>query len=222
MQLRSILAPLTIALCSACASTGGEDHAAPVQHAALQDAGGDAEAPAVTPEMQMEMMQLAQPGPEHEVLQKLAGTWKVEAKMWMMPGQDPLVTVIDAQSEMVLGGRFLQTTTSGELKVMGMSYPIETIGMMGFDRRNKVFTTVGFDTMGTYYVTAAGPRDAETGAIVMTGSDHDEHFGITQTYRFELRIQDDDHFTIDLYFTNPEMTHGQDEYHMVQMSYSRA
>ena len=222
MQLRSIIVPLTLALCSACASTGDRGAAATVEHAALQDAGGEAAAPAITPEMQMEMMKLAQPGPEHETLQKLAGDWKVETKMWMMPGQDPIVAVIDAKSEMVLGGRFLQTTTSGELKVMGMTYPIETIGMMGFDRRNKVFTTVGFDTMGTYYVTAAGKQDAESGVIKMMGSDHDANFGITQTYRFELHMQDDDHFTIDLYFTNPEMTHGQDEYHMVQMAYTRA
>jgi hypothetical protein len=34
---------------------------------------------------------------------------------------------------------------------------VESTTIIGFDRRSKKYTTVGLDTMGTYWVTAAGP-----------------------------------------------------------------
>ena len=43
------------------------------------------------------------------------------------------------------------TGGEGEMKMEGLN-------LMGYDRRHKKFTTVVFDTWGTYYVTGAGPR----------------------------------------------------------------
>lgn len=166
-------------------------------------------------------MALAAPGPEHELFAKLAGDWTMTSTMWMTPDATPVVATAAATNELVLGGRFLQTHTTGEMKIDEYAIEIESLGMLGFDRRNKAFTTVGFDTMGTYYVTATGQRDAATGVITMEGSDQDQQSGITQTYKFVMRVIDDDHYVVDLYFTNPEFTHGQAEFHLVEMSYAR-
>jgi len=216
LSLRSIA--IALVFCASCASTS-EAPAAPAPVTQELAAEPDV-APEVTPELAA-AIDTAKAGPEHELLAELAGEWTIQMKMWMAPGAPPLSHTAQATNEMLLGGRFLQTRTSGEMKFGGMSIPVESIGMMGFDRRNGVYTSVGFDTMGTYYVTSSGPLDAETGLITMSGSDHDKQTGITQTYKFVMRVVDEDHYVIDLYFTNPEMTHGQDEFHLVEMGYSR-
>jgi uncharacterized protein DUF1579 len=214
MHLSLKTVAIALLFCASCASTP-EAPQAPEPAAE-----GAAEEPELAPEVAA-AIDAAQAGPEHELLAKLAGDWTIQFKMWMAPNTPPITPTAQATNEMVLGGRFLQTHSTGEMKIGDMSIPVDSIGMMGFDRRNGVYTSVGFDTMGTYYVTAAGPRDPETGVITMSGSDHDQRTDITQTYKFVMRVIDDDHYVIDLYFTNFEMTHGQDEFHLVEMSYSR-
>lgn len=204
--------------CASCAST--PTNTAPDPVAGPAPTAQDAAAPELSPEV-VAAMGLAAPGPEHAVLEKLAGDWTCEMKMWMAPGTDPIVSTARSKSELVLGGRFLQTYSSGAMEFGGTSFSVESLGMMGFDRRNGVFTVVGFDTMGTYYITASGEQDAETGHITLSGSDHDAASGMTQTYEFVYRLIDDDHFRVDLYFTNPEMTHGLDEFKLMEMNYTR-
>ena len=218
MRFLPSLTALSLMLCAACASNSPSTDVRLTVTQDGPDAGGKT---TITPEMQMQAMQLAQPGPEHEIIAKMAGDWTVASKMWMAPDQKPMEMTIDSHAEMVLGGRFLKSTAKGSFKMMGMEIPVESIGFFGYDRRNEVYTNVGFDTMGTYFITAEGTRDPETGVITVSGSDHDETFGITQEYRFEYTPISDDEFTVDLYFTNPEMTHGLDEFRMMQMVYKR-
>ena len=213
---RFVLAALLF--CSACVSTA-EHHAS--EPAVETDAASQQSAPAELPPETVAAMQLALPGPEHAVIAKLAGDWNCEVRMWMAPSTSPVISTARAQSEMVLGGRFLQTRTHGEMKFGTTAFPFESFGMMGFDRHNGTFTTVGFDTMGTYYVTGAGTQNPETGVITLTGSDHDAASGMTQTYKFVFRLLDDDHYLIELYFTNPEMTHGLDEFKLMEMGCTR-
>ena len=180
------------------------------------------QAPAFTPEMEAEMMALGQPGPEHKVLEHFAGEWDVTVRVWMAPDTPPVVSAAHTTSELVLGGRFLQSHTRGEMEIMGQTISSESIGMLGFDRRNEVFTTIGFDTTGTYYVAASGTLDDSGKKISMAGSDHDSKLNFTQEYRFEVSLVEDDHYTVDVIFTSPAMTHGLDEFRVVQLSYARA
>lgn len=129
--------------------------------------------------LEADMVSLGQPGPEHERLAAMAGTWDLEQRMFM-PGSDtPQVVRGEVVSEMVLGGRFLRIHT----EVAGFS---ESIGFLGFDRRHGEFTTVGFDTLGTYWVTGAGPYDPERDALVLYGEDEDPIAGLTQRYEFVI------------------------------------
>lgn len=216
----SRLVPLALLLlgCASCAST--PEAAAADSASRSASTAQDAAALELSPEA-VAALSLAAPGPEHAVIEKFAGDWDCEMKLWMAPGAEPVTSTSRETSEMVLGGRFLRTHAVGEMQFGDTSYSVESMGMLGFDRRNGVFTTVGFDTMGTYYITASGVQDPETGAITMYGSDHDEATGVTQTYKFVFRLLDDDHYLIELYFTNPEMTHGLDEFKLMEMHYSR-
>jgi hypothetical protein len=187
---RLLLAPLLFL--GACASTGDE---AIVQNFAGADAEAQAEMP--SPEEQAriaaEMAELAQPGPEHERLAAMAGSWDLEQRMYM-PGNDtPMVLTGRSESEMVLGGRFLEMRT----RVAGLS---ESIGYLGFDRRHGVFTTVGFDTLGTYWVSGRGPYDPERGALVLYGEDEDPTAGVNQKFEFVIAQPSPDQLRVEVVF----------------------
>jgi hypothetical protein len=96
---------------------------------------------------------------------------------------------------------------------------VEVLNILGFDRRTQEFTIVGYDTMGTYYVTAAGQkRDPRT--IVMSGETLDETPGSKESrqYDFVLKTIDADTYQIDINFKFP----GQPDMTVVSITYRRA
>lgn len=127
-------------------------------------------------------MSLAQPGPEHEELLALAGRWTVASELSMVPGADPVVESGSATIRPVLGGRFVEIRTTGEL----FGLETESLTYLGFDRRRDLYVMVGLDTLGTYFVTAEGPRGAD-GLIRMAGTDPDP--AGAQVYTFVLDLE---------------------------------
>ncbi len=55
-------------------------------------------------------MELAQPGPEHQLLNDMAGKWNMELTMWPQPGGEPMKSNLTGEFNLILGGRFLQST----------------------------------------------------------------------------------------------------------------
>ena len=88
---------------------------------------------------------------------------------------------------MILGGRFLEIVSKGDF--MGQDF--ESVGFLGFDRRHEVYTAIGLDTMGTYWVSGKGTR-GEDGVIRMHGEDDDP--AGKQVYTFEYEIISDDEY----------------------------
>ncbi|MGH9760229.1 MAG: DUF1579 family protein, partial [Blastocatellia bacterium] len=80
-------------------------------------------------------MKLAQPSDEHKRLAQLAGSWKMEVKIFMAPGGKPMTMAGTAENQMVLGGRFLKCESHGT-----GAMPMETLSMIGFDRRYGRYT----------------------------------------------------------------------------------
>ena len=115
---------------------------------------------------------------------------------------------------MILGGRFLEMEASGEL----MGQPYESLTMFGFDRRNAVWTTVGFDTVGTYWVTGAGTR-GEDGVIRMHGRD-EEPLG-EQIYVFGLELLGDDEFISSVSFSKQGPQEFDEPFTMAEVRYTR-
>ena len=137
------------------------------------------------------VMALAQPGPEHERLAALAGEWDVTYEMAGGVHIDARV-----QNRMILGGRFLESRVTGASGGM----PFESLHIMGFDRGPGVYTAVGFDTFGTFYVTAAGPWDADRNGAVLSGSYNDPVTGHAHEYEFIWTVHGPDRFTWDIVF----------------------
>ena len=151
-------------------------------------------------EAMMEMyVELAKPVASHDRLRTFVGRWNVISKMWMSPGEAPLTANGTATGRMILGGRFLQLDTS-----LAGPFGAESLTILGFDRRTNDYTMVGYDTLGTYYITAAGKHDATRNALVLDGSYAQPPHGGMQSYRFVLEQPRATEHRMRLYFAMPD------------------
>ena len=148
-------------------------------------------------EMMAMYMDMAKPVAGHDRLRSLAGRWNMTLKLWMDPSEPPQEFAGTAAGKMVLGGRFLQLDgkTTGNLES-------ESLTLMGFDRRTDDYTLVGYDTLGTYYITAAGKPGTE--GVVLHGSYLQPPHGGEQKYRFVWKSPSADSHTMELFFVMPD------------------
>lgn len=168
-------------------------------------------------EMARKYMQAAQPGPEHERLARLAGPWDTEITMWPTPGADPVVVEGTCENRMILAGRFLESACGGSYGGM----PVESVTILGFDRRSEEWTWLALDTMGTYWVSAKGGAAPEGGAIVMVGEDYDALFDYTQTWEAVLEIEGPDRYVTSLVFSDSAHTRGGQPHKLIEVVHTR-
>ena len=184
----------------------------------IMGTGNAEEVPTIDPETMARVMELAKPGPEHERLAALEGSWVASVKIWMEPGAEPITVEGQADNKMILGGRFLESRgSSGEGPMAG-----ESLWIFGFDRRYELYTVVGFDTWGTYYITGSGPYHKNDETIVMYGEDEDPIMGHTQKYDIVVQFVDENTFIWSVVFKDKMHTKGADEFKMVEVTYTRA
>jgi hypothetical protein len=141
------------------------------------------------------MMAAATPGESHQMLAKSAGSWTGTVTMWMQPGAPPTVSQAQATNEMIMGGRYLKSTNSGN--VMGM--PFEGVGITGYDNVRKQFVNSWIDNMGTGIMTMSGAWDAASKSIVYTGSMADPVSGKDMAFREVWKFVDNDHQVMEMY-----------------------
>jgi hypothetical protein len=165
---------------------------------ALPAAAQDQQVKMPTPEEMQQMMAMAGPGPEHKDFDALVGTWDMSITFNM--GGPPMVLPARAVNSLILGGRFLKSESTGKAPLMGLQ--VDSLSIYGFDRRTSEFTIVGYDTMGTYYVTAAGKKAPGANQVVMRG-EIEEH-GSTKKYDMVLRWIDADTYATEIVFHLPE------------------
>lgn len=149
-------------------------------------------------EIMKQMMELAAPGPEHKALDRLVGTWNATIKMWMGPGE-PSVTTGNATYEWILGGRFLKSTHKSTM--MGM--PFEGMGLEGYDRAQKRYISLWFDTMGTGYMSLIGNATADAKRLTYTGAMFDPAQGHDVKVREEVEWVDANKFVFSMYAEMP-------------------
>ncbi|HUP49973.1 MAG TPA: DUF1579 family protein [Thermoanaerobaculia bacterium] len=150
-------------------------------------------------EMLQGYIEAARPVAEHDRLRSLSGSWNVTSRLWFGPGHEPVTGRGTATGRMILGNRFLQIDST-----VDQPLPAEAMTILGFDRRTSDYTMVGFDTLGTYYVTAAGKYDEREKAVVLSGSYARPPSGREQTYRFVWDTPSETEHVLKLYFATPE------------------
>lgn len=155
-----------------------------------------------TPEQLAAMTEQMRPTTEHRELAQLVGRWNQEVT-WTMGGPPVKATGI-VTNRMVLGGRFLMSAGSAK-NTLGFGDPtVELLTIYGFDRRTGDYTIVGYDTFGTYYVTAAGKK-TPAGMVLMHGEtlEHDAGAATMRKYDMTLRVIDANTYVTEVIFKVP-------------------
>jgi len=124
------------------------------------------------------------PGEVHKMLASCDGEWNEDFTMWMDPAAPPTKYTSTEKREMIMGGRYQVSKTSGTM--MGM--PFEGMSLVGYDNAKKTFTSVWIDNFGTGVTTMEGPWDEKTKSITFTGKMVDpltnKEIGVKQVMKF--------------------------------------
>jgi uncharacterized protein DUF1579 len=107
-------------------------------------------------------MEMAKPGPMHQKLASLAGTWSYTMTSYMDP-KNPAVSKGTATSTMIMDGRYLKDEASGDMN--GMSF-VGT-GLTGYNNITKKYEATWADNMGTGIMMGTG-TETDPNTITMT------------------------------------------------------
>ena len=140
------------------------------------------------------------PSTNHKMMAKSVGEWTTKMQMWETPDAKPMESEGTCKSEMILGGRYMQSKYSG--MVMGM--PFEGISTDGYDNGKKVYFNTWVDNMGTGIMHAEGKMDDATKMVVYNGTMYDPMQNKDLTYRQTMQMVDDNHMVMEMYNTTKD------------------
>ena len=133
------------------------------------------------------------PGPEHEALKKLEGTWNAKVKMG--DNESPAT----ATYKMECGGMWLMSDFRGELG--GQKF--QGRGMDSYDPEKKQYVSVWVDSMSTRPMFLEGTRDKEKKTTTMTGEAPGLD-GKLAKHKMVTHMPDDDHMTFTMFITGAD------------------
>jgi hypothetical protein len=158
--------------------------------------------PKMTAEQQAQMekmMKAATPGPQHEVLKKMAGEWNAKVKFQADPSQPWQESASTSTITMLMDGRYCQEVVSGQM----MGGPFSGVGITGYDNVIGKYVGTWIDNMGTGIETMQGTADASGKVITWSATMSDPVTGKPSKNRMVTTIADDDHHTVDMYTVPP-------------------
>jgi len=136
-------------------------------------------------------------GPMQQMMAKSVGVWSANITMWTNPGADPMSSTEEVTYAMIMGGRYLQYTSKGQMYGM----PFEGVSTTGYDNSKKIFVSSWIDNMGTGMIFMQGNWDQATKTISLSGATTDPLTGKDMPIRETVQMTDDNHQTITMYFT---------------------
>jgi hypothetical protein len=151
------------------------------------------------------------PGPEHEVLKQLVGTWDAQVKC-LVPGQAAQESKGEYTARLDVGGLFLVTEFKGQLA--GGAF--QGRGLTGYDPFKKKYRGVWVDSMSPGIFTSEGAFD-KSGKIFTETMERPDPQGKPMKMRLTTELKDKDHMTFKMY------ARGEDgkENMMMEIAYTR-
>jgi hypothetical protein len=140
------------------------------------------------------------PSTNHKMMAKNVGEWTTTMQMWEGPDTKPIQSEGTCKSEMILGGRYMQSKFSSTF--MGM--PFEGISTDGYDNAKKVYINTWIDNMGTGFMYGEGKYDPDTKTIVYNGTMFEPIQKKDLTYRQTVQMVDDNHMVMEMFNTNKD------------------
>jgi hypothetical protein len=133
------------------------------------------------------------PGPEHEKLKELVGTWDAVMEM---NGVKSNATVV---YKSICGSLWLDSDFQGDFA--GMKF--QGHGIDGYNPQNKKYVSVWVDSFETAPLVTEGEFDAKKNQFIMTG-DFPMPDGKIQKVKTTSDVSDKDHFTFKMYMVQAD------------------
>ncbi len=153
----------------------------------------------------------AAPGPIHERLAELAGSWDVSTRYIM--GDKENEGKAKCEAKMILGGRFLQQDYTSRIQ----GEPFLVLQLWGYDNAKKKSIEIMMDTMGTGVLHNEGTVSDDGKVITNMGETHDPATGKPSKLRTVATLIDRDNFVIEWFSTEE----GGKEKKVVTLSHKR-
>jgi Protein of unknown function (DUF1579) len=142
----------------------------------------------------------SKPGPEHKLLEPLAGQWTYRAKLWMQPGGEPMVMKGVCTRKWILDGRFLHETVENTAPTADF----KGIGWTGYDNAQKKYVGSWINSMGSGISRSTGTADRNGKGFTFER----EHFCPLASQllkgRDVIRIRSNDSHVTEMYHTGPD------------------
>ena len=151
------------------------------------------------------------PGPEHEILKDMEGTWDTVMTMTGAPKDAP-ASKGKSVSKMEIGGLWLSTKFEGDFA--GAKF--EGRGIAAYAQTKNQYTAMWVDSIGTSPLLLAGSYDANAKAMTMIG-DFTGPEGKPAKFKIRSVIKDKDHHTS----TMSMIDEDQKEQEMFSIEYTR-
>ena len=156
------------------------------------------------------------PGEHHARLEPFVGTFRATVKLWMGPG-DPLVHTGTMVNAWDLGGRFLAQRYTGD--PMDGPFPdFEGRGYWGYNDGSGRYEGFWIDTASNIMMTEEGEVDDAGTTWTMHGSFANPTSGERVAKRSVIRLQDDDHHSMEQYMAGPDGA----EHKTMEITYERS
>lgn len=196
MKLRSLTLLALLACAPACSSTKEK-------------------APEMTQEQQMAAWEKNMtPGPNHQLLAPMAGTFRVAVKSRMSPDAPWDDSTGTCENRWILGNRFLDSSFRGSFGGM----PFEGRGMYGYDNASQKFVGFWTDSMTTGLMPISEGRADATGKVItMSRTMPDPITGLRSTQREVWTIESPTSHRMEAYV----QTGDDPEYHFMTLNFTR-
>ena len=101
-------------------------------------------------EMMQAWMEYATPNEHHAKLEAWVGNWQIQTKMWQMPGAPLEESTMYSEARMIMDGRYLHETATGEFDMGGgQMMPFEGTALIGYDNHKGEYFSHWIDNFGT-------------------------------------------------------------------------
>lgn len=170
-------------------------------------------APPKSPEEMAEIMKFAgTPGPEHGFLTPLVGVWKAHSAWRMIPEMPFEYSEAISTKEWVLNGLYLHESYVDKNPKM----PFTGMGMLGFDKVLKEYSSSWFDTMNSASWHSRGTKSSDK-VISFTGGGSCPMTGDYKEVSSELEIVNADKHILRMFDTTP----SGERFVSMEITYSR-
>jgi hypothetical protein len=157
----------------------------------------------MTDEMMEMWMKLGEPGEQHKMLARMAGTWEQKTTHWMFPGSDPIVSTAKAKMKSIMGGRYVIEQVEGHEGFMGQEVPYEGFGIFAFDNMTQKHHFVWIDNMSTMMMLGEGTA-AEDGTITYHSEMENPMGPEKMKFKSKARQVSDDRFVFEMWALQPD------------------